>query len=95
MPTNLYGPGDNFDLEKSHVLPALLRKMYIGKILEGGNWPELRSHLQNIPLSGVEYDDPQQKIINCLAYHGIILKNGKVKIEIWGSGNPLREFLWS
>lgn len=95
MPTNLYGPGDNFDLEKSHVLPALLRKMYIGKILEEGNWSQLRTHLQQMPLSGVEYDDPQQKIINCLKDHGVFQKERNVKIEIWGTGNPLREFLWS
>lgn len=95
MPTNLYGPGDNFDLEKSHVLPALLRKMYIGKILEEENWSQLRIHLENIPISCINYNDSLQKIINCLKGQGIILEEGKVKIEIWGSGNPLREFLWS
>ena len=31
MPTNLYGPGDNYDLEKSHVLPALIRRMHEAK----------------------------------------------------------------
>mgnify|MGYP000225396310 CR=1 FL=1 len=53
MPTNLYGPNDNFGLETSHVLPALLRKMHEAKI------------------------------------------NNTPQIEIWGSGKPRREFLYS
>jgi len=45
MPTNLYGPGDNYNLEKSHVLPALMRKIYLGKCLENNNWTDIRKDL--------------------------------------------------
>jgi GDP-L-fucose synthase len=50
MPTNLYGPNDNYDLEKSHVLPALIRKMHLGKCLEQGDWETLRRDLEKRPL---------------------------------------------
>jgi nucleoside-diphosphate-sugar epimerase len=50
MPTNLYGPNDNYDLEKSHVLPALIRKMHLGKCLEQSNWDALRTDLERRPL---------------------------------------------
>jgi GDP-L-fucose synthase len=53
MPTNLYGPNDNYDLEKSHVLPALIRKMQIGKYLETNNWNSLCSDLDTNPIEGV------------------------------------------
>ena len=95
MPTNLYGPGDNFDLEKSHVLPALLRKMYIGKLIENEEWNTLRAHLEKIPIGKLRPDDTREQIIKCLGNHGVLIEKGKVKVEIWGSGKPLREFLWS
>lgn len=50
MPTNLYGPNDNYDLEKSHVLPALIRKMHLGKCLEQGDWDAIRTDLERRPL---------------------------------------------
>jgi hypothetical protein len=50
MPTNLYGPNDNFDLEKSHVLPALIRKIHLGKCLEENNWEAIRTDLERRPL---------------------------------------------
>ena len=53
MPTNLYGPGDNYDLQSSHVLPALIRKVYEAR------------------------------------------RDGKPEVTVWGSGDPLREFLYS
>ena len=53
MPTNLYGPNDNFDLEKSHVLPGLLRKIYLGKCLEENNWEAIRMDLDKRPIDGV------------------------------------------
>lgn len=95
MPTNLYGPQDNFDLEKSHVLPALLRKMYIGKLLEERDWSTIRSHLEKIPLPGLKSDDSNNEISSFLEKFGIFQEGENVKIEIWGSGKPLREFLWS
>ena len=54
MPTNLYGPNDNFDLEKSHVLPALLRKIYLGKCLEENNWDTIRNDLRKRPIEGID-----------------------------------------
>ena len=95
MPTNLYGPGDNFDLEKSHVLPALLRKMYIGKLLENNDWEGLRSHLKKIPLGNLKADDKMVDILKVLREHGILIEDDYIKVEIWGSGRPMREFLWS
>ncbi|TVZ27515.1 GDP-L-fucose synthase [Gillisia sp. Hel_I_86] len=95
MPTNLYGPNDNFDLEKSHVLPALLRKMHLGKALEDNNWGGLRNDFEKFPINGISKNATQTEIRRILAQYGIIEEDNKVKIEIWGSGNPKREFLWS
>ncbi|MCF4102165.1 GDP-L-fucose synthase [Gillisia sp. M10.2A] len=95
MPTNLYGPKDNFDLEKSHVLPALLRKMHLGKALETGNWEDIRSNLSIMPIEGVNANSDKRAILDIFRKYGIEAKNGKVQIEIWGSGRPMREFLWS
>ena len=82
MPTNLYGPNDNFDLEKSHVLPALIRKMHLAKLLNENN---TQAVLKDLNLSTVE------EASNYLSRFGVF----KNSVEIWGSGNPKREFLWS
>lgn len=82
MPTNLYGPNDNFDLEKSHVLPALIRKIHLAKLLSEGNEKEIIRDLQ--VNSFVE-------ALDVLSRHGIYENS----VEIWGSGKPMREFLWS
>lgn len=82
MPTNLYGPNDNFDLEKSHVLPALIRKIHCAKLLNEGKYDEVAKDL------GVENIDEAKAY---LAKFGV---DGN-KVEIWGSGKPMREFLWS
>jgi GDP-L-fucose synthase len=97
MPTNLYGPNDNFDLEKSHVLPALLRKIHFGKCLENNNWQAIRNDLNQRPIEGIDGNASEQEIENILSKYGIFLSSGesKVAVEIWGSGKPLREFLWS
>ncbi|MCH4822750.1 GDP-L-fucose synthase [Gramella lutea] len=95
MPTNLYGPGDNFDLEKSHVLPALLRKMFIGKLIENKDWDGLRNHLAQKPLPNLQSSESEKAILEHLRKYGILVDEGRVKVEIWGSGKPLREFLWS
>jgi GDP-L-fucose synthase len=99
MPTNLYGPHDNFDLEKSHVLPALIRKIHLGKALEEGNWEEIKRDLDNNPIEGVDGDSSQEEILKILEKYGISFKiqNSKFKtsIEVWGSGKPRREFLYS
>jgi GDP-L-fucose synthase len=103
MPTNLYGPNDNFDLEKSHVIPALIRKIFLGKCLEGKNRDAIREDLNKRPIEGINGENSQNEILNILKKYGILYpdtnssgnQNQKTTIEIWGSGEPLREFLWS
>jgi GDP-L-fucose synthase len=91
MPTNLYGPNDNFDLEKSHVLPALLRKVYLAKSRMENDWETIRKDFDRLPVEGVSGHDTKEAILAKLDKYGI--KNDSV--EIWGTGKPLREFLWS
>lgn len=94
MPTNLYGPDDNFDLEKSHVLPALLRKVHLGKCLENNDWKAIRKDLDKRSIEGICGNESEAKIFSILSKYGIT-KNAKTKVEIWGTGEPKREFLWS
>jgi len=114
MPTNLYGPNDNFDLEKSHVLPALIRKIHIGKALESvkwealsvkgdENWEIIKKDLNKLPIEGIDGNASKEEILEVLQKYGIKSLNAQsltlnapqVSIEIWGSGKPMREFLWS
>ena len=91
MPTNLYGPNDNFDLEKSHVLPALIRKIHLGKCLANNDWEAINIDLDKNPIEGADGKSSKDIVLSVLAKYGV--KKGE--IEIWGSGNPKREFLWS
>ena len=91
MPTNLYGPNDNFDLDKSHVLPALLRKIFLAKNLMNDNWSAIRKDFDRLPVEGISGKDSNNLMLAKLNKYGI--KNNCV--EIWGTGKPLREFLWS
>ena len=148
MPTNLYGPNDNFDLEKSHVLPAMLRKIYLGKCLEENNWDALCEDLNKRPIEGISGEvatrrqndeakerggestrvranedekvrtgESETEIRTILKKYGIsvtpsplhpfssslahslspspLLPAQSVSVELWGSGTPMREFLWS
>ncbi|MDM5262638.1 GDP-L-fucose synthase [Sulfurovum sp. XTW-4] len=101
MPTNLYGPNDNFDLEKSHVLPALIRKIHLGKALENNDWKTIRADLNKLPIEGIDGSASEETIIDVLNKYGIKALNAQrstlnaTQIEIWGSGKPMREFLWS
>lgn len=100
MPTNLYGPNDNFDLETSHVLPALIRKIHLGKCLEENNWNAIKQDLDKNPIENIGGSASEDEILNILNKYGIKqfkIQNSKFKIsiEIWGSGKPRREFLWS
>lgn len=96
MPTNLYGPNDNFDLERSHVLPALIRKAHLGKHLMNKAWDEIRKDFNRQPVEGIDGEASQELIIEKLTKYGItVAQDGKVNVEIWGTGTPLREFLWS
>jgi GDP-L-fucose synthase len=91
MPTNLYGPNDNFDLERSHVLPAMIRKIHLGKCLHEGNWDAIRADLDLRPVEGVSGKSAKEDILAILAKYGITAN----RVELWGTGTPLREFLWS
>lgn len=101
MPTNLYGPNDNFDLEKSHVLPALLRKMHLGKCLEANDWNAVRADLDKLPIEGIDGSASQEEILTVLEKYGIKKQFNtqhstlNISIEIWGTGKPRREFLYS
>ena len=91
MPTNLYGENDNFDLEKSHVLPALIRKIHLAKVLSEENWDEIRKDLDKNPVEGIDGSASEKDILQVLKKYGI----KKNQVEIWGSGKPKREFLYS
>lgn len=91
MPTNLYGPNDNFNLETSHVLPAMIRKIHLGKCLTEGNWGAIRKDLNQRPVEGVMGMASEADLLSILSKYGIY----PGKVELWGTGNPLREFLWS
>lgn len=103
MPTNLYGPNDNFHLENSHVMPAMMRKVYLAKLLHNNNWEKIRKDLRLRPVGAniKENDDIKRYIIDensdedtikkVLAFYGI----EDNKVTLWGTGTPLREFLWS
>ena len=105
MPTNLYGPNDNFHLENSHVMPAMMRKIFLAKQIADGSWTAIRRDLtirpvganmklsDNAPTSRVVIDgtSDENTIFSVLKWYGI--ENNKV--VLWGTGSPLREFLWS
>ena len=95
MPTNLYGPNDNFDLETSHVLPALLRKMILGKYLHNNDFGSIKADLEKRPIEGVDHTASEEQIIAVLDKHGIRKTAASVVVEIWGTGAPMREFLYS
>ena len=91
MPTNLYGPNDNFDLERSHVLPAMIRKIHLAHCLKQGDWDAICKDLNQRPVEGIDGNSSKEGILAILAKYGI--SNSEVKL--WGTGTPLREFLWS
>lgn len=103
MPTNLYGPNDNFHLENSHVMPAMMRKVYLAKLLHEGDWQKIRRDLDirpvgaNIKENGeqvryvIDGKSEEALIRKILAWYGI----SDNKVVLWGTGKPLREFLWS
>lgn len=86
MPTNLYGVNDNFDLEKSHVMPALIRKTFLCKLLEQSDFVAVSKNL------GVTYESEEQ-ILGILSKYGITKSESEVTLKVWGSGRPYREFL--
>ena len=91
MPTNLYGPNDNFHLENSHVMPAMMRKVYLAKLIHDGEWDKIVIDLNKRPVEGVDGSSCHDDILTVLAKYGIYNN----KVVLWGTGKPLREFLWS
>jgi len=91
MPTNLYGPNDNFHLERSHVLPAIIRKVHLAKCLNEGDWDAVRRDLDARPVEGVDSSHSKEEILAVLNKYGITPES----VTLWGTGSPLREFLWS
>jgi len=134
MPTNLYGPNDNFHLENSHVMPAMMRKVYLAKLIHDGAWDKIAIDLNKRPVEGVtgegltvngeglrvqgsgfkvqcsdsldssdscSSNNPchpsnpcsqnREKVLSVLSKYGIFDN----KVVLWGTGKPLREFLWS
>ncbi len=94
MPTNLYGYNDNFDLERSHVLPAMIRKLHLAKALNQGNFKLIRKDLSKHPISQIKELEQisDVEITKLLQEHYGIEKN---RLQLWGSGKPMREFMWS
>jgi len=94
MPTNLYGPNDNYDLNNAHVLPALIRKFSLGCDLENNDWRRIRSDLKHFPIPGIDPGSDEESVLQALAAQGIKKEmKGDVSIQLWGSGTPKREFL--
>lgn len=103
MPTNLYGPNDNFHLENSHVLPAMMRKIYLAKLIHDNNLDAIRIDMDKRPInptaklaleigeSNIDGKESQERILKALSFYGI----EDNKVTLWGDGSPLREFLWS
>ena len=99
MPTNLYGPNDNFHLENSHVLPAIIRKIHLAKCLNEGNWEGVRKDIGLRPVSVqkngekviVNAESSEGTILDVLSHYGI----SPEAVTLWGTGKPMREFLWS
>jgi len=94
MPTNLYGPNDNFHLKNSHVLPGMMRKMYLAQCLETNNINAIRRDFAKLAITDLPADAPEDSILNFLSEIGIVKDNqGNVSLSLWGTGTPLREFL--
>ena len=103
MPTNLYGPNDNFHLENSHVMPAMMRKVYLAKLIHDGTWDKIAIDLNKRPVEGVTGEglnscnlsnscsNKRKEVLSVLSKYGI----SDNKVVLWGTGTPLREFLWS
>lgn len=91
MPTNLYGPNDNFDLVSSHVLPAMIRKLHLARLRMEGDREGIRRDLDRRPVGDVDGKAADEAIDAMLDKYGIL--NGS--LNLWGSGRPIREFLWS
>ena len=109
MPTNLYGPNDNYDLMNSHVLPALIHKFHLAKLLSQGKFDEIVEDFKkygNAP-DNLSSTLTSASIIAHLSQFGIKINSSapsstltstsalRVFVEAWGTGSPRREFMYS
>ena len=96
MPSNLYGENDNFNLETSHVIPALIRKFHLAKCLKNDDWDLIRKDLNKYPINRIDGSSDKSSILEVLRNHGIKFsnRNYQISIEVWGSGIAMREFLY-
>jgi len=97
MPTNLYGPNDNFNIETAHVLPALIRKFHLAKLLWQGDFERIKENFVRYPV-GFGLDRPdnnwdKEAILEVLEKVGISSENLRVVVKLWGTGSPYREFM--
>ncbi|WP_291862011.1 GDP-L-fucose synthase [Marinilabilia sp.] len=95
MPTNLYGPNDNYNLLGSHVLPALIRKMHLAGMLMNNDFEGIRNDFTKSPVEGVDVNGTNEELVSSLEKFGIFGANDFVELKLWGSGKPRREFLHS
>lgn len=98
MPTNLYGPNDNFNLTGGHVLPALTRRIHLGRLLEEGDFDGIRNDLKSRPVGSLDGDESEEELLGLLDKHGVKQGaggRGRVNVTVWGTGTPMREFMWS
>ena len=84
MPNNLYGPNDNYDLQNSHVLPALIRKFHLAKLATQGDWDGIMND------EAVLGPIPEDFKASLELYNSTI----QPKVRLWGTGSPRREFLY-
>ncbi len=95
MPTNLYGPNDNFDLQNSHVLPALIRRFHLAKCLMESDWDSISKNLFRNPIGVVNGSASRDSISKILTEQGISRgsERDSISVSLWGTGTPLREFM--
>ena len=103
MPPNLYGPNDNFHLENSHVMPAMMRKIYLSKLIHDQDWTAITHDMTKRPIhpdanlssligeDRIDGQSSRERILKALSFYGI----SDNTVRLWGTGTPLREFLWS
>jgi GDP-L-fucose synthase len=90
MPTNLYGPNDNFDLQSSHVLPALIRKFHLAKLASEGDWEGMA---RDESVFGPIPEDIRRGLNQPGSNTDKDIADAGNAIRLWGSGRPRREFL--
>lgn len=95
MPTNLYGPNDNYNLETSHVLPAMIRKFHLAKCLENNDMEAIKRDLNRRPIEGISGASPLPQQLDIIKKYGISGTGKDATVELWGDGSPRREFLHS